>query len=166
MAHAADDHLTTDLVTSIVVGQAIVSQCRAKLLNRHVIALGDGADSLVQFFIGDTDAGTFADLQLQVLDDQALEHLLLQYAGRRHGGAALGDGLLDFMDPLVQLALHDHVVVDNGHHFIDGLYRGVGRGTQEQRAQHQRAQTIRKLGLHVHDNLECLCRGSSLPWRR
>jgi hypothetical protein len=27
------------------------------------------------------------------------------------------------------------------------------------RAQHQRAQTINKLGLHVHDNLECLCRG-------
>jgi hypothetical protein len=39
------------------------------------------------------------------------------------------------MDALVQLALHDHVVIDDGHHFIHGLYRGVA-AYQEQRAQH------------------------------
>ena len=40
------------------------------------------------------------------------------------------------MDALVQLALHDHVVINDRDHFIDGLYCGVGRSTQEQRAQH------------------------------
>ncbi|MNZ60430.1 hypothetical protein D3C78_784990 [compost metagenome] len=166
LAYTADDHFAANLLTCVVVGQAVASQGGAELLDRHVVALGNGADSLVQLFIGNADAGTLADLQLQVFDDQALKYLLLQHAGRRHGRATLGNGLLNFMNPLVQLALHDHVVVDDGHHFIDGLYGGARRRTQEQRAQHQRAQTIRKLGLHVHDNLGCLCRGSSLPWRR
>ncbi|MCY1421444.1 hypothetical protein D9M71_371010 [compost metagenome] len=166
LAYTADDHFAANLLTCVVVGQAVASQGGAELLDRHVVALGNGADSLVQLFIGNADAGTLADLQLQVFDDQALKYLLLQHAGRRHGRATLGNGLLNFMNPLVQLALHDHVVVDDGHHFIDGLHGGTGRRTQKQRAQHQRAQTIRKLGLHVHDNLECLCRGSSLPWRR
>ena len=166
LTHTADNHLAANLVAGVVVRQTVASQSGAKLFNRHVIALGNSADSLVQLFIGNADAGAFADLQLQVFDDQALEHLLIQHAGRRYGRTALGDGLLNFMNALVQLALHDHVVIDNGHHFIDGLHRGVRRGTQEQRAQHQRAQTIRKLGLHVHDNLGCLCRGSSLLWRR
>ena len=44
-------------------------------------------------------------------------------------------------------------VIDDGHYLVQLLNRSVGCGsTQEQRAQHQRAQTIRKLGLHVHDN--------------
>jgi len=167
LTYTADDHLATDLVTRVLIGQAVVGQGGTELVDAHVVALSDGTNRLVQFFVRNTDTGTLADLQLQVLDDQAFQHLLVQHAGRRHATATLGDGLLDFLDALVQLALHDHVVIDDGHHFIQLLNRSVCRcGTQEQRAQYERAQTIRKLGLHVHDNLQCLCRGSSLPWRR
>ncbi len=136
LTHTADDHLATNLVTGILIGQAVVGQGLAELIDRHVVALGDGADGLVQLFIRDPDAGAFADLQLQVFDDQALKHLLVQNAGRRHALAALGDGLLNLVDTLVQLALHDHVVVDNGHDLVQGLYRSVCCSTQEQRAQH------------------------------
>ncbi|MNN18255.1 hypothetical protein D3C81_1314610 [compost metagenome] len=140
-----------------------MGQCRAELVQRHTIALGNGANGLVQLFVGDADARALADLQLQVLDDQAFQYLLFQGAGRRHAAAALGDGLLDLMDTLVQLALHDHVVVDDSHHAIKRLHRGMHRATQQSDAQQHWAQTINKLGLHVHGNLECLGRGKIRP---
>ena len=136
LTHTADDHFATNLLAGIFIGQTVVGQGLTELLDGHVVALGNGANGLVQLFIRDTDARAFADLQLQVFDDQALKHLLIQNAGRRYALAALGDGLLNFVDTLVQLALHDHVVVDDGHHFIQGLYCSAGCSTQEQRAQH------------------------------
>ncbi|MNG16719.1 hypothetical protein D3C84_1006570 [compost metagenome] len=78
----------------------------------------------------------------------------------RQRGAALGDGLLHLAQALVQLALHDHVVVDDGDHSVDGADLGVHEAAEEEGAQQQRAQTIRELGLHVHGNLECLYPGS------
>ena len=112
-----------------------MGQGSAELVQRHTIALGNGADGLVQLFVSDADAGALADLQLQVLDDQAFQYLLFQGAGRRHAAAALGDGLLHLVDALVQLALHDHVVVDDGHYAIKRLYRGMHRATQQSGAQ-------------------------------
>ena len=137
LAHTADDHFTLDLVTGVLIGQTIVSQGGAELINAHVVTLSDGANGLVQFFVRNTDAGTVANLQLQVFDDQTFQYLGFQDAARWHTTATLGDGLLNFLDPLVQLALHDHVVVDDGRYFIQLLNRGVCRhSTQEQRAQH------------------------------
>ncbi|MCY1414101.1 hypothetical protein D9M71_295420 [compost metagenome] len=164
LTHTADDHLATHLLASIVIGQAVAGQGCAELLQIHAIALGDGADGLVQLFVGDADAGAVADLQLQVFDDQAFKHLLIEHASRRHSAATLGDGLLHFTHALVQLALHDHVVIDDGHNAIQWLHRGMRRAAQQYSAQQQRAQTISKLGLHVHDNLECLCRGKTRPY--
>ncbi|MNZ53491.1 hypothetical protein D3C78_713690 [compost metagenome] len=163
LAHAADDHLAFDLLAGVVERQAVAGQRGAELVQRHAIALGNGADGLVEFLVGDADARTFTDLQLQVLDDQAFQYLLLQRAGRRYAAAALGDGLLNLLDALVQLALHDHVVVDDGHHTIQGLHRGMHRATQQYSAQQHWAQTINKLGLHVYGNLECLRRGTIRP---
>ena len=163
LAHSADDHLATDLIAGVGKGQTVCSQGGTELLDAHAIALGDGADRLVEFFIGDANAGTVADLQLDVLDDQAFQYLLVQHVRRRQGRATLGDGLLHLANARIQLALHDDVVVDNRHDAVERLYLGLRRGTQKHCAQQQRAQTIRKLDLHVHDNLECLGRGKFQP---
>ena len=160
LTYAADDHLAAHLVAGFLVGKAVTRQGGTELLQGQVVALGNAAHGLVQFFVGDADAGAVADLQLQVLDDQALQHLLIQHAGGRYALTAFGDGLLNFMNTLVQLALHDHVVVDDGDHAIEGLELRLGAGGEENCAQQQRAQAIRKLVLHVHDNLECLARGN------
>ncbi|MCY1408452.1 hypothetical protein D9M71_237720 [compost metagenome] len=164
LADAADDHFSAHLLAGIVVRQAVASQGGAELVDAHVVALGDGSDRLVELFVGDADTRAFTDLQLQVFDDQAFQHLLLQHARRWRAGATLGDGLLHLMHALVQLALHYHVVIDDGHDLVQGLYLGMYRGTQKHCAQHQRAQTISKLDLHVDDNLECLGPGSSRPY--
>ena len=96
LAHAADDHLATYLVACVGVGQAVFGQGGTELLDAHAIALGNGADGLVQLFVGNPNAGAFADLQLDVLDDQALQHLLAEHMLRRQCCTALGDGLLHF----------------------------------------------------------------------
>ncbi|MNQ62690.1 hypothetical protein D3C85_770450 [compost metagenome] len=164
LTYTADDHLAAYLLACVVVRHSVTCQGSTELVDAHVISLGNGRDGLVQFLIGDANAGAFADLQLQVFDDQAFQHLLLQHAGRRRTGAALGDGLPHLVHARVQLALHDHVVVDDGHDLVQGLYLGMYHGTQKHCAQHQRAQTISKLDLHVDDNLECLGPGSSRPY--
>ncbi|MNN95283.1 hypothetical protein D3C81_2140670 [compost metagenome] len=97
--------------------------------------MGDGFDGLVQLLVGDANAGAVADLQLQVLDDQALQHLLAEHMLGRQRGAALGAGLLHFVQALVQLALHDHVVIDDGDHSVDGANLGMREAAEEQGAQ-------------------------------
>ena len=49
---------------------------------------------------------------------------MLQHVGRRRIGAALLDGLLDLAHALIQLALHDDVVIDDRHHAIQWLNLG------------------------------------------
>ncbi len=164
LTHTADDHLAADLLAGGFQAKTVTGQRLAELLQRHVVALGDGAHGLVEFFVGDADAGALTDLQLQILGDQALEHLLLQHVGRRRIGAALLDGLLDLAHALIQLALHDDVVIDDRHHAIQWLNLGEGRRregrtAQQQCAERERAQYFRKLGLHVHGSLGCLRRG-------
>ena len=56
LAHAADDHLAAHLVTGIGVGQAIFRQGGAELLDAHAVALGNGADGLVQLFVSNANA--------------------------------------------------------------------------------------------------------------
>ena len=131
LTHTADDHLAPHLITSIGIGQAITSQRFAELLQAHAVALGDGAHGLVQLFVGDTNAGAVANLQLDILDDQAFEHLLAEYVLRRQGATALVDGLLHFTQASVELALHDHVVVDDGHDAIQWAHLGLSRRRQQ-----------------------------------
>jgi len=80
-------------------------------------------------------AGAVANLQLNVFDDQTIEHLLAEDILGWQCCTAFGDGLLHLANACVQLALHDYVVVDNGHDAIEGLYFGLRRRTQKQCAQ-------------------------------
>ncbi len=127
LTHAADDHLAANLVTGLVVRQTVMCQRGAELLGRHAVTLGDGGHGAVEFFVADAHTGALADLQLQVLDDQAFEHLLVEHIGRGLLGATLGDGLLDLAHAIVELALHDHIVIDDGHDPVEGLDGGMRR---------------------------------------
>ncbi|MNN16664.1 hypothetical protein D3C81_1298120 [compost metagenome] len=163
LAYATDDHLAAYLLAGVVVGQAVAGEGGTELLEAEVVALGDGRHRPVQFLVADADAGALAHLQLQVLDDQAFQHLRRQGVAWRQVAAALGQVLPHFVEALVELALHDHVVVDDGYHAVERLDLGLGRAAAQQGAQREGEQTIDKLGLHVHGNLECLGRGRTLP---
>ncbi len=161
LTHTADDHLATYLLPSIGIGQAVSRECGLELFKAHAVTLCDGADGLVQLFIGDPNAGALADLQLNIFNNQPLQHLLAEHVLGWQRCTALGDGLLHFTQPRIELTLHDHIVINNRHDTVEGANFSLCRSTQQQRAQQQRAHAIRKLCLHVHDNLECLGRGKS-----
>jgi len=164
LAHAADDHFAADLLARAFQAQTVTRQRFAELLQRHVVSLGNGAHGLVELFVSDANAGALTNLQLQIFGDQAFQNLLLQYIHRWRIGATLFDGLLDFTHPLLQLALHDDVVIDDRHHAVQWLHLSEGRRresrtAQQQSAERERAQYFRKLDLHVHGSLGCLRRG-------
>lgn len=52
--------------------------------------------------VGDADAGAVADLLLDVLDDQAFQHLLGQHVLGRQRRTALEQGLVHFTQALVE----------------------------------------------------------------
>ena len=134
LAHPADDQLAAHLLAGVVVGQAVAGQGRAELLEAEVVALGDGGHRPVQLLVADTDAGALAHLQLQVLNDQALQYLRRQGIARRQSAATFGQVLPHLVEALLELALHDHVVVDDGHHAVERLDLGLGRGAEQQGA--------------------------------
>ena len=89
-----------------------------QLIERDLIALGDLLKRAVQLFVRDGQADPLGALRLDLLQDQAVEHLLAQHA--------LG-GQLDllFLKPLrdrihlrVELALQDQAVVHDGRNAV------------------------------------------------
>ena len=162
LAHPTDDHLAAHLFAGALVGQAVAGECGAELVEAQTVALGDAGHGLVELGVADADAGALADLQLDVLDDQAFQHLLGEHMLGRQGRAAPTDGLLHFAQTGIQLALHDDVAVHDGGHAIQRTHLGAGGGGEQQGAQQQRAQTVSELVLHVFGNLECLDRGRTL----
>ena len=132
LAHAADDHLAAHLLTGILERQAVAGQRQTELVESELVALGDARHRAVQFLVSDADAGAFADLQLQVLDDQALEHLRGEHRGRRQFATALGQAAAYLLEAAVELALHNHVVVDDGHHPVERPDLGMSSARQQQ----------------------------------
>jgi hypothetical protein len=63
--------------------QAVGLQGIGKLLEGHAVALGDGAHLAVELGVIDREPGLAGHLQLDLLDDHALQHLLAQDALRR-----------------------------------------------------------------------------------
>lgn len=142
LTHTADHHLATDLLAGVGVGQAVAGEGGLELLQAHAVALGDGAHRLVQLLVGDTDAGAVADLLLDVLDDQAFQHLLGQHVLGRQRRAALEQRLVHFTQALVELALHDHIVVDDGDDPVQWYHFGMREGAKECCAQCKGAQPV------------------------
>ena len=86
-----------------------------QLRQRDLVALGDFRQRVVQRLVGHLDAGALGALHLQLLQDQALEHLLAQHVLRRQLELLLPQALGDRGDLLVELAgEHDAVVHDGG----------------------------------------------------
>ena len=89
-----------------------------------VILLRDFLQCIVQGLVRNLHAGLVRPLQLDLLEDQPLEHLLAQHVLRRQfellAAQALGDG----RDLLIKLAGEDHAVVDDRRHAIEQLAFG------------------------------------------
>lgn len=80
------------------------------------------------------------DVVMQSQLDQRLNEVKQNITRR---GAAAGDVLLDLVESLIELALHDHVVVDDGHDLVQRYHGSLSQGGEgERRAQGERAQGV------------------------
>jgi hypothetical protein len=139
----SDDQLIAHLVAVIGVVDPLLRKRRRQVGKGDAVARRDVLQCRVQSVVGDRDAVLLRLLQLDFLQDQAVQHLLAQHAlGRR--GEPLG---LQFRDHLahavVELALHDHAVVDNRgdtveQHTLGREVAGLGERPARQQREHRR----------------------------
>src|SRR5690606_41854302 len=62
LAHTADDHLPANLLAGGFQAQPVRREGAAELVEGHVVALGDGGQSLVELFVRVADTRAIADL--------------------------------------------------------------------------------------------------------
>ena len=83
LAQQLQGELLAHLLAVGGVVDALLRQRLRQLGERDVVALGDVLERLVHGLVGDLDAGVIGALHLDLLQDQALEHLLAQHVLRR-----------------------------------------------------------------------------------
>ena len=105
----------------IVEVDAVVGQALAQCIQVRAVLLGDGIHRLVQLLVADADAAALGAGHLQLDQHQALEHLAAEYVFRRQLVFTAGVLRLDVGDRTLELALQDHVLVDDGGDAVQRL---------------------------------------------
>jgi len=147
-----DDHLAADLLADLIEVDAVTGQGFTELLQCHAVAGGNLLHRLVERGIIDGNAGTFAHLQLDALQNQAVNHLRAQLALGWCRGIVLGELLAHGGHAFFNLAGHDHVVIDDRGNAIQRFYGGLGCAAEE----NARAQAKGRHQLKMH-YLHALC---------
>ena len=134
--HPADTHFIANLVARQCKRHALGFHCLAELAEAHIVLCGNAADRIVQFGIADAHSATVGHLQLDAFQNHALQYLATQDAGRwqwRTGVLAL-----HVINALLQLAVHDDVVIDNGDNMVDGYRRCLSTAGHQAKPQQAR----------------------------
>ena len=117
------------------------------LLELDVVALGDVAQRLVQHLVRHLHAEPSGALDLDLLEDQPLEHLLADDVGGRQLRALALQAVGDEGALRVELALQHDALVDDRDHAVE---RDAGRGQvarlREGGARQQRTCTTTRSG--------------------
>ena len=126
---ALAQHRQHDLAAHLLavgrVVDALLLQHARHLLELDVVALGDVAQRLVQHLVRHLDAEAPGTLDLDFLEDQALEHLLTDDVGGRQLRALALQAVGDEGGLRLELALQDHALVDDRDHAVE---RDAARG--------------------------------------
>ena len=114
---------------------AVGLQDLPEFAERDLVFSGDIIDGPVQGLVIHADPGPGRELKLNAAQNQAVQHLPLQHRAGRQSGPFLAQLSAHRAQPLLQLALHDHVFIDDRD---DPIQRHIGRARR--RPQQQRAQ--------------------------
>src|SRR5690606_42072460 len=76
LAHTVDDHFAANLLASGFQTQAVTLQRVAELLQRHVVALGNSGQGLVELFVGNADRSEEHTSELQSRENLVCRLLL------------------------------------------------------------------------------------------
>ncbi len=82
LAQALDDDLAPDVLAILGVRNALALQHLAEFVGRQLVLLGDAQDRPLDGRVVDADAGVLRKLQQRALDDQPLQHLLVEHVAR------------------------------------------------------------------------------------
>jgi hypothetical protein len=126
LAHPAEQHLVADFVAEALPADAVLLEGLAEVGHRHAVVVGDAPEGPVEGDVVDPQGGFAGELQLQALDDLALQHLAFEHVGRRQRRALAAQLAGDLFDPLAQLGAGDDVAVHDRHDAVhlDGLRPG------------------------------------------
>jgi hypothetical protein len=120
--------LLTELLPERRKAGAAALHFRAQLFRGQLVLLGHAGDRLVDIGIGNGNALILRLLDLQAHQYQTIEYLLLQHIHRRQLLGMTDVLLLDRTHGIVQIALQDDIVVDDGNDAIKRLAgRRIGR---------------------------------------
>ncbi len=108
------------------VVDALAGQRGRQVGQRDLVLLGDVAQRVVQRLVGHLDAGAIRTLHLQLLQDQAVEHLLAQHVLGRQLELLRAQALGDDQHLLVELARQHDAFVDGGRDAVEQLAGAAG----------------------------------------
>ena len=129
LAQALHGDLVTHRRAEIVEIDTVMGQALAKGIQVRTVLLGDGVHRLVQLLVADTDAAALGAGHLQLDQHQAFEHLAAEHVFRRQLVFPAGILRLDVGDRTLELALQDHVLIDDGSDAVKRL-RLLGKHLQ------------------------------------
>ena len=146
LAQRAQGELLAHALAVLLVVHALCREGGRQLVERDLVALGDLLECAIQLFIGNGQADVLGALSLDLLKDQTLEHLLLEHALRGEFDLLFLETLGDRLHLLIELALQDDAVVDDGRNTVQqfAVYANVARLSagprhDEQRGNHESA---------------------------
>ncbi|KAG1256628.1 hypothetical protein G6F65_016239 [Rhizopus arrhizus] len=129
LAQALHGDLVAHRGPEVVEVDTVMGQALAQGVQRRAVLLGDGIHRLVQLLVADPDAAALGAGDLQLDQHQALEHLAAEHVFRRQLVFTAGVLRLDVGDRTLELALQDHVLIDDGGDAVKRL-RLLGKHLQ------------------------------------
>ena len=119
------------------------------MVDADAVGLGDAGDGLLDLLVGHAHASALGLGDLQLEQDQALEHLALEHVARRQLFAAAGVLAQDVGDRAVELGLEDDVLVHDRSDPVDRLqFLGLGDADQQAAGQDASGQGTGKTIVH------------------
>jgi len=136
IAHALDRDLAADVFAIVRVRNAFALEHLAELVGRELVLLGHAQDRALDGGVVDADAGFLRVLQHRPLDDQPLEHLLVEHVVRwrrdfRRLHLRQQDAPL-----LAHVPLRDRLVIDDHEHAVER--HRIRRRMRARRHRHER----------------------------
>jgi hypothetical protein len=137
LAQPVQQHLFPQLLAPGLEGDTIALQGGAKVGQAELVVLCHALHRAVELHLVDAQPGVPGELQLGLVDDQALEHLALEQGAIGQSRALSAQLALRAGDRVVELGGGDHVLVDHRNDAVDqgdALGRG-GEGQQDSEEQ-------------------------------
>ena len=121
LLQATDGYLIANVLAELTEGVSVMFKDLAEFCQAELVLRGNSFDGPVEGIVVDPDPGLCSELQLDVRQHQAFQHLVLQDGQRRNRRTMLLELIAHTVHLAIQLALRDDVVV---HHGDDAIQLG------------------------------------------